>query len=295
MKRLNPELISHLIVIAVLISSVFMLGNSVQANTMETKSKNMDTKSKIVTAGGTVTEIVFALGAGSRVVAVDQSSSYPAQARTLPQVGYYRDLAAEGILSFAPTKLLTIEGAGRDEVIKQIKDTGVEVIIYPKATNVEGLARLIKAIAKDLSLPRAGDELVQNVMKSLPEPAANQYGRAVFLLSAGGRGLIAAGTETVPNLIFEYVGLENLTNEHVGFKSVGIESLVVSQPDFLIAPYHVVMGAGGKEKFCQQSTLALLEAAQKCQLLIMDSLLALGMTPRLAEAMSTVDEYRRTL
>ena len=46
--------------------------------------------SRIVAIGGAVTEILFALGLGDRVVAVDQTSRYPAAARARPDVGYSR-------------------------------------------------------------------------------------------------------------------------------------------------------------------------------------------------------------
>ena len=51
--------------------------------------------SRIVTLGGTITEIVFALGAGERVVGVDASSSFPETVNQLPKVAYHRRLSAE--------------------------------------------------------------------------------------------------------------------------------------------------------------------------------------------------------
>ena len=56
-------------------------------------------KDRVISAGGTLTEIIYALEKQNSLVAVDQSSMYPQQATQLPQVGYYRDLAAEEMLS----------------------------------------------------------------------------------------------------------------------------------------------------------------------------------------------------
>ena len=56
----------------------------------------------VVSIGGDVTEIVYALGAGDRVIAVDITSREPKVARDLPQVGYMRQLSAEPILSLSP-------------------------------------------------------------------------------------------------------------------------------------------------------------------------------------------------
>ena len=249
------------------------------------------TTPKLVTAGGTVTEIVFALGAGAQVVAVDQSSQFPARARQLPMVGYYRDLSAEGVLSFLPDKLLTITGAGRAEVLTQLQLTGVDVITFAKPKDVDGLATLITALGQALSKETEAQQLIADIRQSLPEKASGYTGKALYLLSAGDRGLVAAGKETVPNLIFSYAGIENLAASHAGFKSMNAESLTLLQPDFIVAPAHVVTGAGGREKFCQNPNLALLAAAQRCQLLVMDSLLSLGMTPRLAQAIAIVKQH----
>ena len=272
------------------------------SDTQELSSEESTHHQKLITAGGTITEIVFALGAGERVIAVDQSSQYPEAVKQLPMVGYYRELAAEGVLSFAPDKILAIEGVGRQEVIKQIESTGVQVVVYNKPTSTDGLVALIKQLGDDLGKAEQAEQLIAKFNASLPnENRSESYSetsnntpptKAVFLLSASDRGLIAAGTETVPQLIFNYAGIQNIAAKHTGFKGINNEALALQQPDFLVAPRHVVMGAGGKEKFCQSPNLSLLKAAQQCKLLVMDSLQSLGMTPRLADAIATVKNYQ---
>ena len=61
---------------------------------------------RIVSIGGTVTEIVYLLGEEQQLVGTDTSSLYPAAAAALPQVGYQRTLSAEGVLSLHPDKVL---------------------------------------------------------------------------------------------------------------------------------------------------------------------------------------------
>ncbi|HWT61915.1 MAG TPA: ABC transporter substrate-binding protein, partial [Ochrobactrum sp.] len=77
-------------------------GGVAQADTVE---KITDT-SRLVSVGGAVTEIVYALGAGDRLVARDQTSTYPEEARKLVDVGYMRRLSLEGVLSVNPTGIL---------------------------------------------------------------------------------------------------------------------------------------------------------------------------------------------
>jgi len=61
---------------------------------------------RVVAIGGSITETVFALGRGDRLVAVDTTSLFPQRATRLPNVGYMRALSAEPILALAPDPVL---------------------------------------------------------------------------------------------------------------------------------------------------------------------------------------------
>src|SRR5699024_4041737 len=60
----------------------------------------------IVSLGGSVTEIIYALGQEEQLIATDMSSLYPPEARELPQVGYYRAISVEGLVSTVPELIL---------------------------------------------------------------------------------------------------------------------------------------------------------------------------------------------
>lgn len=65
-----------------------------------------DPATRIVSVGGSVTEIVYALDQQHRLIARDTTSVFPAEARQLPDIGYQRALAPEGVLSVAPDMTL---------------------------------------------------------------------------------------------------------------------------------------------------------------------------------------------
>ncbi len=269
--------------------TTFILGCSI-AFSLKLSAAVQSGPADLVTAGGTITEIVFALGAGERVVAVDQSSTFPQAATQLPSVGYYRDLAAEGVLSVGASKLYALEGSGREEVLKQLKRTGMEVTLYNKPTSVEQLVALVTELGADLGKQEQATSLVAKITASLPDKASTTSGKGIFLLSVGERGIVAAGEETVPNLIFDYAGIEN-TVSHNGYKAINLETLTVEQPDFIVVPSHVAYGLGGKTGICNTPALSLLKAAQDCNVLIVDGLMAMGMTPRLAQAIALVSDF----
>ena len=69
-----------------------------------------DEMGRIIAIGGSITEIIYALGAEDKLVAVDSTSMYPASAlERHPDVGYMRALSAEPVLSVAPDVILAID------------------------------------------------------------------------------------------------------------------------------------------------------------------------------------------
>ncbi|MEL7349750.1 MAG: ABC transporter substrate-binding protein, partial [Pseudomonadota bacterium] len=70
-----------------------LLGLGLIAITAALPARAQDEPLRIVVAGGDLTEIVFALGAGDRVIGVDQTSNYPAGAAEREQIGYVRRLS----------------------------------------------------------------------------------------------------------------------------------------------------------------------------------------------------------
>ncbi|CUS48011.1 MAG: ABC-type hemin uptake system substrate-binding component [Idiomarinaceae bacterium HL-53] len=245
---------------------------------------------RVVVTGGTLTEIVFALDGDALVVATDTSSMYPPEVSDLPKVGYYRELAAEGVLAQQPTAVWALEGTGSEQTLAQISATGTEVKRFTKPYTVDGLFELIEEVGIALERTDAAQSLIQHIRAGMPSKPEAAIGSALFLLQASERGIVVAGEETVPNLLFAHAGVSNLA-EHQGFKPLTMEFLALNQPDFLVAPAHVVNAAGGRTQFCEQSVLRFVAAARECRLLVLDSLLALGMTPRLSHAISEISEF----
>ncbi len=52
------------------------------------------------------------MGAGERVVGVDETTSYPPETAKLPHIGYWKQLSSEGILSLRPDSVITWQDAG---------------------------------------------------------------------------------------------------------------------------------------------------------------------------------------
>ena len=85
--------------------------------------------SAIVSVGGPVTEIIYALGEQDRLVGRDTTSVYPPEANDLPNVGYMRALSAEGVLSLSPDLILARSTSGPPVTLDQLAASSVPIVL----------------------------------------------------------------------------------------------------------------------------------------------------------------------
>lgn len=241
---------------------------------------------RIVSAGGSVTEILFALGVGNAIVATDTSSSFPADVQHLPKIGYYRQLSAEGVLSMTPSHVFAAQGAGPINVLEQVEAVGVQTHIFQQQRSVTGLTDLITKVGE---LSGKSDNAIRLNTKIATQlralPSVNSDIKPVFLMSASERGLMAAGSQTVPDLLMTLLGVQNPYGHINGFKPISTESLLEVGSQLLFIPKHQTQGLSPTQ-LCDIAALKVWSQLHGCNIVVVDSLLFLGMTPRLPQAAS---------
>jgi len=103
---------------------------------------------RVVSLGGDVTEIAYALGEQGRLVGVDQTSIYPDAVHALPQVGYLRNLSAEGIISLKPDLILAAKAAGPAAVLQQLNDAKIAIVSLPGDDSFAGVLAKIDVVGR---------------------------------------------------------------------------------------------------------------------------------------------------
>jgi iron complex transport system substrate-binding protein len=236
---------------------------------------------RIVSLGGEITEIVYALGDGGKLVAVDSTSSYPAAAGDLPDVGYVRALSAEGVLALEPDLILASPDAGPPNVMAQLRATGVEIYTAPEEASLAGITEKIRGIAGALGREEAGDGLVKKFEAEVERTRSVVGGdaelSAVYLMGRGDGVLLAAGTGTAADTMLRASGLINVITTYEGYKPVSPESLLALGPRVIVTGERTVGGVGGVEKLKAMPGVA-------GKVVVMDDLYLLGMGPRAAQA-----------
>ena len=118
---------------------------------------------RVLSIGGSVTEIVYALGQEGRLVGRDTTSTYPASAEALPDVGYLRALSPEGVLSVSPDLILMEAGAGPAETLATLEGAGVKIVTIPGANSPESVVAKVQAVAMALGQEAKGAELIAQI------------------------------------------------------------------------------------------------------------------------------------
>lgn len=244
---------------------------------------------RVVAAGGSVAEIVYALGQESRLIARDTTSSFPPSVQDLPDVGYVRALSPENLIALSPDLILAEHDAGPPETIDLLTEAGVPLVSLPEAqTPAEVLAKITRA-ADALGVPEEGARLadqVQAEMKAAAQAAEAMPSRprVLFILSLQGGRILAAGTDTSAAAMIDLAGGINAVEGIDGFKPLTDEAVIAAAPDVIL-----MMDRGGElgieaAEVLAHPALGLTPAAERGQILRMDGLYLLGFGPRTGQA-----------
>lgn len=200
---------------------------------------SLDT-TRVVAIGGAVTETLFALGVGDRVVAVDTSSTYPPEALAgRPNVGYIRALSPEGVLSVGPSLILAQEGAGPPDAVAVLKAAAIPVVTIPEARTPQAVIATIRTIAAAMGVPAKGDELASAVERDVAALDAlrakiPQRRRATFVLSASGAAPVVGGAGTGADAMLALAGVDNAMAGLTGYKPAVDEAILGADPYAII-------------------------------------------------------------
>ena len=247
--------------------------------------------SRLVSIGGSLTEIIYALGEESRLVARDQTALYPEAALALPDVGYMRALAPEGVLSVSPTALLVIEGSGPPEALDVLSHAGVEYQSIPEAYSAEGVLAKVRAVGQALGVTDKAEALATELETALSAVAARtasitERKRVLFVLSMDGGKIQASGTGTAADGIIALAGATNAIDDYAGYKALTEEAIIEAAPDVILMMDRGGDHAATDEQLIGNPAIALTEAGRNHAIIRLEGSYLLGFGPRTADAVS---------
>ncbi len=265
---------------------------------MSTVSLSETFPQRIVSAGGDLTEIVYALGAEDRLIGFDVTSNYPPSARDKEQIGYVRRISAEGVLALGPDLVLGAHDMGPPAAVDQLRAAGVRVELAPRGDSAKGIPEKVRFVGQLLGLTDKARQLASQIKADLSREAARAASkqpkpRVIFVLALGEGEPMVAGVGSSAAKIIELAGGTNAVTQFKGYKPMSREAILAAQPEVLLMMDSAVGRYGGIDKILERPELALTPAGQTRRYVSMDGMLLLGFGPRTPLAIEQLGEALR--
>lgn len=246
--------------------------------------------SRIVSVGGAVTEILYALGKEDSIVGIDTTSLYPRRAAAeKPSVGYMRQLSAEGVLGLRPSVIMAIEGSGPKDTMAVLKEARVPLVVVPDNFSVHSIEKKIAIIAQATGAADRGRCLIEQVRADVTaleklKAGIHRKKRVMFVLSfVNGRAMVS-GRNTAADGIIGIAGAENAIADYEGYKPISDEAVIAARPDIVLAMERGGPGAVNANMVFAHPAFSVTPAAATRGFIAMDGLYLLGFGPRTARA-----------
>ncbi len=211
-----------------------------------------DRPGRIVSLVPSVTEVLFAVGAGDRLVGVTRFCTYPPEARALPKVGGYADPSLEAIVALSPDLVFGAADSTPPALVRRLEALGIPVyVVYPR--NLRDTVETIRQVGRVAGVPEGGEavagrlratvERVRRAVQGLPRPGV--------LLCIMVRPLVVAGPGTLGNDMVEAAGGRNVVPQGAArYPTWGAESLLAADPEVIVVSPHP--GEPAPERFFRQ-------------------------------------------
>jgi iron complex transport system substrate-binding protein len=222
-------------------------------------------KERIVCVSKQLTELLFALHQGDKIVGVDLSSTFPPEATKLATVGYHRLLNAEGIVSLDPSVVVHQGDVAPPNVMPQLKQIGIPIKVYPAAVTLDSTKLLIGQLANEFGEDTAAKRILAKLDTDLAKadslvktfPAKPR----VLILHFGRQRnqYFVIGTRGAANEMIKLSGGVNAADTS-SFRNLSPEAILKTQPDVILATDFGYDRLGSKEKFADLPGIALTPA-----------------------------------
>ena len=263
---------------------VFVIASCNSGAKSEEKKEEVAEK-RIVSLNGSITEIIYAVGSQKELIGVDVTSTYPAAAEKLSNLGHVRKLAVESLLALNPTHVLMLEDEVSPDLKSKLKQAKIELVTFKHPNSADEAKGLVKDVANWLGKAAASKEITAKIdteMKNLPKLAKKP--KVLFVYARGAGTLMVAGENTPLEKMIVLAGGENAGKGFTDFKPLTSESVIAANPDVILM---FTSGAQslGPDGIFHVPGVAATNAGKNKALIQMDGQLLSGFGPRVAEAL----------
>ncbi|WP_010251159.1 heme/hemin ABC transporter substrate-binding protein [Myroides injenensis] len=242
-------------------------------------------KERIISLNGAITEILADLGEQENIIGVDVTSTYPENIKeTTKDLGHTSKISIESIMSLKPTIIYANDKDIKDDFKSQLKNSGIRLELIKQEYSVDGTKEMIKAVAQTLNntnyeaLITKIDQDLAGITKFEKTP------KVLFIYARGASTLLVAGDDTPVNNVIALAGGQNAITEFKDFKPLTPESLLNSNPDYILMFTSGLQSMGGIDGVLQIEGINQTNAGKNKKVIAMDGQLLGGFGPRVGQA-----------
>ncbi len=204
---------------------------------------------RIISIGGSISEILDKLGMTERIVGRDTGSYIPAAMLKKPDLGLFFRLNAEALLALRPTLVLAVSEAGPPPVISQLRQAGVSVVLVPDEPSPDGVKRKIRTIGAAVGKPARAEELVRALerdllaLRSKTQVRRGEPLRVLYLYPRDPRNTFVCGDEASGAGLIGLAGAQNAAKNLPaggavrGCINLTAEAVVAARPEAIVVPF----------------------------------------------------------
>lgn len=225
-------------------------------------------KDRIVCVSKQLTELMFALHQGDKIVGLDLTSTYPAETKDITKVGYHRHLSAEGIISLDPTIVIHQNDVAPPEVMPQVAKVGIPIKVYPSAVTIDSTKILIRMLGKEYGQDSTAERIIGKLDSDLAkaDSIVKKYPNKskVLIIHFGQQRnqYFVMGTRGTADAMLKLAGGINAADTS-SFRDLSPEVIAREQPDIILATDFGWDRLGGNiEKFKELPGIGLTPAAK---------------------------------
>jgi ABC-type Fe3+-hydroxamate transport system substrate-binding protein len=190
---------------------------------------------RVVSLAPNMTELLFALGAGPRVVGVTRFCTWPPEAALLEKVGGFTDVSVEKVLSLKPDLVVVATGPGSWGATRALERAGVRVY-WSRVDLLEDVARTLRELGGLLGLAARGEARARELVLGLEQGSVPPGTPPVPVLAlVGAHPLVAVGGGTFIDQLLERAGGSNVASSAAGaYPTLSEESVQALAPRVIL-------------------------------------------------------------
>lgn len=236
---------------------------------------------KVISLAPNITEIIYALGKGDKLVGRTALCDYPEEAKNAAVVGDFFEWNLETIVALEPDVVFA-SSLNTEENEKRLRDLGINIVFLTQTESFESAYETIDLVAKVLNAQDNADKIINEMKKTVSDVQKDVEGKerpsVYYVVGYGEYGDYTATGETFISSMLEMAGGYNIASDITGWV-YSLEKLIEKDPEIIIC------SEDAKEVFQQTNGYKDLTAVKEGRIYAIDVNLLERQGPRLTEGL----------